>query len=260
MRHLSAELRKLVSLRASLVAAGLCFVAAPAIAGLNGNSVRTRLAAGDTSLLSHRSVAEGGFEAVMFAVIAGIVLGVVIMSSEYTANAGDVGGGRQILATLTSVPRRGSLLVAKAGALTLVTVLLSSATIFTGLVVGQALLGPFGRSPWQAAGELGWRLPGAVFYCVCMALIAFAVTTITRSGVVPLIVLIVNGSLVSVSLLLSKVTSWAKFLPDAAGIHLFARGTAFTEQLPPLVGAAVLTAWTVLGLVVGVVVFARRDA
>jgi ABC-2 type transport system permease protein len=260
MRHLSAELRKLLSLRASLVAAGLCFVAAPAIAALNGNSMRTRLAAGDTSSLSHWSVAEGGFEAVMFAVIAGIVLGVVIMSSEYTANAGDVGGGRQILATLTSVPRRGLLLAAKAGALTLATVLLSSATIFTGIVVGQALLGPFGLSPWQAAGELGWRLPGAVFYCVCTALIAFAVTTITRSGVVPLIVLIVNSSLIPVSFLLSKVTSWAKFLPDAAGIHLFARGTAFTEQLPPLVGATVLTAWTVLGLVVGVVAFVRRDA
>jgi ABC-2 type transport system permease protein len=260
MRYLSAELRKLVSLRASLVAAGLCLVAAPAIAALNGNSVRGRLAAGDTGSLSRWSVAESGFEAVMFAVVAGTVLGVVVMSSEYTANAGDVGGGRQILATLTSVPRRGLLLMAKAGAITLATVLLSSAAIVAGIVVGQAMLGPFGLSPWQAAGELGWRLPGAVFYCVCMALIALAVTAITRSGVVPLIVLIVNNSLIPVSFLLSKVTSWARFLPDAAGIHLFARGTAFTEQLSPVVGATVLTAWTVLGLAVGVVAFVRRDA
>lgn len=260
MRHLSAELRKLLSLRASLVAAALCLGAAPALAALNGNTMRARLAAGDTSSLSHWSVAERGFEGVMFAVIAGIVLGVVIMSSEYTANAGDVGGGRQILATLTSVPSRGTLLLAKAGALTLATVLLSSAAIVTGIVVGQAVLGPFGLSPWQAAGELGWRLPGAVFYCVCTALIALAVTTVTRSGVIPLIVLIVNSSLISVSFLLSKVTSWAKFLPDAAGLHLFARGTAYAEHLSPVVGAAVLTAWTALGLAVGVVAFVRRDA
>lgn len=260
MRHLVAELRKLLSLRASLVAAALCLVVAPAIAVLNGNTMRSRYAGGDPRAMTDWPVAESGFEVVMLAVVAGVVLGVVSMSSEYTANAADVGGGRQILATLTSVPHRGALLLAKAGALTLATALLSSTSIGAAIVVGQAALGPFGISPWQAAGELGWRLPAAVFYCVCMALIAFAVTTVTRSGLIPLIVFIVNTSMVSVSLLLSKVTSWAKFLPDAAGLHMFAGNTAFTEHLPPVTAAVVLTAWTALGLAIGAVAFIRRDA
>ncbi|SDG65674.1 hypothetical protein SAMN05216553_11087 [Lentzea fradiae] len=260
MGLLNAELRKLLSLRASLVAAALCLVAAPAVAAVNGNALRSRVAEGGTGPEGGLSAAERGLEGVMFAVVAGIVLGVVVMSSEYTANDGDVGGGRQIVATLTGVPRRGALLLAKATVLTLVTAVLSSAAIATGIVAGQAVLGPFGLAPWQAAGELGWRLPGAVFYCVCTALIALGVTTVTRNGLIPLVVLIVNSSAISVSLLLSKVTSWAKYLPDAAGIPLFAGETAYTEQLPPLAGATVLTAWTALGLAVGAVAFIRRDA
>ncbi|GGM87232.1 hypothetical protein ACFFX1_05895 [Dactylosporangium sucinum] len=74
--------------------------------------------------------------------------------------------------------------------------------------------------------------------------------------------LIANSSLVSVSYLLSRVTALARFLPDLAGIRLFARESfaAFDDALDPLIGGLIMAAWTLGLLAVSAVVFTRRDA
>jgi ABC-2 type transport system permease protein len=107
---------------------------------------------------------------------------------------------------------------------------------------------------------IGWRMGGLVAYCACLALIALAIATFTRSGIVPLVVLLVNSSVVSVSFLLAKVFPPAKFLPDAAGTQLWAHNSSLANPLSPTAGGLVLAAWTVLALVAGAVVFSRRDA
>ena len=95
-----------------------------------------------------------------------------------------------------------------------------------------------------------------------MGLIALAVTVFARSGVIPLIVLIANSSVVSLSFLLLQVTPLARFLPDLAGIRLFARESfaAFDDVLDPLTGGLVMGAWALGLLLVSAVVFTRRDA
>lgn len=259
-QYISAELRKVVSLRATLVAVVLCVLAAPTIALLNASSLRARLDAGDAESLTRWPATEVGLQSAILGAVAAVVLGVVIMSSEYTVNATEAGGGTQITTSLTCVPRRGAFFAAKVIALGLVTVPLAAAALATGIAAAQIRLGEYGQSTGELLDALGWRPLGAVAYCVCMAMLALAITTATRSGLIPLVVLVVNGSVVSVSLLLSKVTPVAKFLPDAAGLHMFARGTAFADPLSPVWGGVVLLAWTVAALVAGAFVFGRRDA
>ncbi|GAB3563632.1 hypothetical protein GCM10027445_06120 [Amycolatopsis endophytica] len=256
--YLNAEFRKVLSLRAAQVAAGLCLIVTPAITALNAHAIRSRLAEGGA--LGNRDLTELGFETSALGAAAGVLLGVVAVSSEYTAAAVDAGGGRQILVTLTSAPRRGRLFVAKAVVVALVTAVLTAVAVVVGTVVGQQLLGPYGVTAAQALDGIGWRLGGVVVYCACVSVIALAIATFTRGGVVPLVVLLVNTTAVSVSFLLARVFPPAKFLPDAAGTQLFARNTTLPEPLSPGAGGLVLAVWTVLALVAGAVVFTRRDA
>lgn len=258
MTYLGAEFRKLVSLWPARIAAGICLLAAPAITGLNANTIRSRLAEGHS--LGDRNLTELSIETGAVGAAAGVLLGVVAISSEYTAGAADAGGGRQITASLTSQPRRVRLFTAKAVVVALVTAALTAASVVLGVVVGQPLLGPHGVPPAQALDALGWRIGGVALYCTCVSLIALAVATVTRGGVVPLVVLIANTTVVSVSLLLAKVFPAAKFLPDAAGAQLFVRNSPLTAPLSPTAGGLVLAGWTVLALGIGAVVFLRRDA
>ncbi|MEU6645174.1 ABC transporter permease [Saccharomonospora sp. NPDC046836] len=260
LRYIDAELRKLVSLRAMFVAAGICVVAAPALAVLNAGSIRARLDAGDTSSLADWPTSQAGSEVGLLAAVAAVVLGVFAISSEYAAGASEVGGGRQIVTSLTCVPRRGLLFAAKAIALAVVTAPLAGFGIAAGIAAAQLRLGEYGNSARQLADALGWRPLGAVVYCVCTALLALAITTITRNGLIPLVVLIINSSVVSVSILLSRLTPLAKFLPDAAGLQLFAYNAAIEDPLSPAMGGVVLAVWTAAALLAGATVLVRRDA
>jgi ABC-2 type transport system permease protein len=254
---INAELRKLVSLPSTFVAAAISVVGTIGVAALNTNSLRGRLDSDSAGSLADVSTIDSGFNAVSFGTIGAIVLGVVAMSSEFSA---DAGGGRQILTSLACVPRRGRLLAAKAIVLALAVGLLATVTISGTVVVSQAVLGKYGHPLGQVVDELGWRAVGGVAYWICTALIAFAITVVTRSGIVPLIVFIANTSVVSVTYILAKLTSWAKYLPDVAGAQAFATNYPAEHMLTPLAGGVTMGAWTVALLVVSGIVFARRDA
>lgn len=260
LNSILAEFRKLVSLPSMFIAIGISAVGTLGIAALNANSLRTKLDSGNTGSLVHTSTIDTGFDVMPLGVVGAIVLGVIIIGSEYTANNSDAGGGRQIPTSLAAVPRRGLLLAAKAIVLTLVTGILAAGTISGAIVLSQALLGHYGHPLDQMVNELGWRAVGGVVYWILTALIAFAITVLTRSGIIPLIVLITNSTLVSVTLLLTKVTSLARFLPDVAGAQMFTVDYPAKHMLAPLAGGIVMGAWTAALLVAAGTVFARRDA
>ncbi|HEY0805848.1 MAG TPA: ABC transporter permease, partial [Pseudonocardiaceae bacterium] len=88
----------------------------------------------------------------------------------------------------------------------------------------------------------------------------FAVTVLTRHGIIPLIVFIANSSVVSVGLLLAKFTTIGKFVPDVAGSQMFAVKYPLRGMLSPAWGGIVMGLWTVGLLGVAATVFARRDA
>jgi ABC-2 type transport system permease protein len=192
-----------------------------------------------------------GTESLPLGTVGAVVIGVVAISSEYTANSADAGGGRQITTTLTTVPSRARVLLAKAITITLVIVL--SAVLTMPISIGIA-------RPSGSASEALTSCLGATLYWVFSGLLGFAVAVILRNGVVPLIVLIANSSLVSVSLLLTKITPLAHWLPDLAGRRLFGGVRTVDGGLDAVPGGFVMAGWAVLLCLLAGFVFARRDA
>jgi ABC-2 type transport system permease protein len=256
-----AELRKAVTLPAVWAGAAVGVVGSVALAVLNAVSVRGAVSSGQEDLLADSagtSPFESGVAAMpITGVLGALVVGVVVIGSEYTADRAESGGGRQIATTLVASPRRVELLVSKmvtvlalvvAMALVAIPVSVGAAWVVTGSVAEESVALP----------DALLRSGGATLYWACMGLIAFAVTVLTRSGTIPLVIFIANSSLVSVTFLLSQVTELANWLPDMAGRNLF--GIEGAEGgLEPLPGALVMLAWTLVLLFIAGTVFERRD-
>jgi ABC-type transport system involved in multi-copper enzyme maturation permease subunit len=227
---------------------------------LNSLSVHSALRSGRPDLVAYTSSAEAVFSAVPLGTVGAVILGVLAVSSEYTANSPDAGGSRQLTATLAATPRRLALLAAKAAAVAFLILATAAITIPACLAVAHLVIGdPFAT---DTLGDTAARAAGAALYWTLTGLIALAITVLTRSGIVPLIVLIANSSLVSVSVLLAHVTSLAYYLPDLAGMRLFADDPLgqFEHALDPLTGGLVMAAWTLGLLASSSATFIRRDA
>lgn len=242
MRALRAELAKLATLPFVwlAVAAGL---AAP-----TGIVVITSLT-GDPGI-------DTGFAELALGVVGAIMLGVVAISSEYTTEGEEAAGSRQVTTTLTCVPSRARLLVAKAGAVVLVTAVLAIAAIALVFATAHLLLGA--EAP-ALDGQAVARMGGVVIYWVLMALLGLALSVLTRNGVIPMVALVVNSSAVTVTYLLALRFPVASYLPDLAGLRMFTHVSTGID-IAPVTGGVVMTAWVALLLLVAGVVFSRRDA
>jgi ABC-2 type transport system permease protein len=261
MSLLAAELRKALTLPATHVALAVGVLGPIPIAVLNAFSVRHALASGRAELVGYTSAADALFSAVPLGTVSAVILGVLAISSEYAANRSDAGSGRQITTTLASTPRRLRLLAAKALTVVVLLAAVAAVTLPAGLAVATAIVGDADEAPTGLDALLA-RSFGAWLYWTLTALMALAITVLTRSGVIPLIVLIVNSSLVSLSLLLSRLTPLARYLPDIAGARLFASETsmAIGNALEPVTGGLVMAAWAVGLLAIAAATFTRRDA
>ncbi|GAB3929439.1 hypothetical protein GCM10029976_029080 [Kribbella albertanoniae] len=244
MNALRAELRKALSLPAVWAGLAVTLFGSTAIAVLNSGRGKTAF---ETAL--------GGMP---LGTVGAVVIGVVAFSHEYTANNADAGGGRQITTTLTVTPQRIRILLAKVMAIVLLVV--GSAAVTLPVTIGITHLIVDTTGPGVSFGDAIARCLGGTLYWTLMALIAFAITVILRNGVIPLIVLIVNSSVVSVSFLLSKLTSLAFWLPDVAGLRLFSDVMTVEGALDAGPGGLVMTGWAVVFCVAAGFVFTRRDA
>lgn len=254
-----AELRKTVTLPANRLAVLGTLVGSAAITLLNAVGTRAAIDSGAQQSRAFLSAFETGYAAVPLGTVGAVVIGVVAISSEYTANSTDAGGGRQITATLAASPHRLRLLVAKALTVMLLVAVTAAVTIpvcvtLAGLVIGAMPGEPVGLDEAVA------RSSGAALYWMLTGLLALAITVLTRSGIIPLVVLVTNSSLVSVSLLLTNVTPLAHWLPDMAGRRLFGGLSTVEGGLDVVPGALVMVAWTIGLLAVAGVAFSRRDA
>ncbi|GAB3715307.1 ABC transporter permease [Nocardiopsis nanhaiensis] len=264
VRLVAAETYKAATLPAVWVGLAVAVLGAPAITLLNAINVRNAVDSGRLELIAHTSPVEAAFAAVPLGTVGAVVLGVVVVSSEYTANRDDAGGGRQITATLTAAPGRLRVLWAKALVTVLLVTVSTAVTLPASLALARTVIGNAGTET-NTPGDVVGRALGALLFWTLTALIAMALTVLTRSGIIPIIVLVTNSSLVSFSMLLSNVTSAARYLPDLAGTALFLGDdpdsfAAFDLVLGPLAGGLVMAAWAVGLLAVAVLVLQRRDA
>lgn len=191
--------------------------------------------------------------------VGAVVLGVVSVSSEYGATGAAAGTGRQITATLLAVPRRGRVVASKALAVAALVVGTALVAVPACLLLAEATTGA-PPAPTSVPDMLG-QVAGTAVHWTLMAALAQAITLLSRSGIVPLVVLVANSSVLSVSFLLSRATDAARFLPDLAGARLFGPGPlAVPDPLDALPGGLVMAAWALGLLLIAARVFARRPA
>ncbi len=261
LRALSAELGKAATLPGIWVGISVMVVASAALTAYNASMVRGALAAGRPEDTAFGSAFDAAFAAVPLGTVGAVVIGVLVIGTEYTANSPDAGGGRQITTTLTAVPHRVRALAAKALLVMLLVAAAAAVTLAGTVALAAVVIGGHATEVVAVDTALA-RSGGTTLYWILTALIAFAITVLARSAVIPLLILIVNSSLVSVSLLLTNLTPLAHWLPDLAGRRLFGLPEDFTVPggLDLVPGAIVMGAWTLALLLIAGIVFHRRDA
>ncbi|HLU44680.1 MAG TPA: hypothetical protein VKZ67_06660 [Natronosporangium sp.] len=257
-RILAGELHKAATLPAVWGGVAGALLGALAVTLLNSVAARAALENGRAEAWGSTSPFENAYAAMPLTVVGAVVLGVVVISSEYTANRADAGGGRQIATTLTVTPYRIQVLAAKAITVVVGVMVIAPATLLVTVGLARLVIG--GGAETVSVTAAVTRCLGGTLYATLTGLIAFAVTVLTRSGILPLLVLIMNSTLVSGSLLLTKLTPLAHWLPDLAGRRLFGGLDTVDGGLAPLPGAIVMSGWTLALLVIAGAVFSRRDA
>lgn len=242
MRALRAELSKLASLPFAWLAFAAGLVVPVGIAVITS--------------LTNEPGPDTGFNELAVGVLGAIILGVAAIGSEYTSEGEESAAGRQITTTLTAIPSRVALLLAKIGAVIIGTALLAVIAIAAVQVTIRLLLGA--DAP-PLDGDAFARLGGALIYWVLMALLGFGLTVLTRNGIIPMAILVANSSAVTVTYLLAQQFPAANYLPDLAGLRMFTTMNTNVE-IDPIVGGLVMAAWVVGLLTAAGTVFTRRDA
>lgn len=260
---LRSEWIKLRTVRSSVWCYAIIIVLTVAFGILLANTFSTppgaELAANDQQVLALQvSTLSIGFSQLVAS-----VLGVLVISGEY--------GTGMIRSTLTAVPRRTPALIAKAVVFGVVTFVVALVGIAVTALVTSPMLPGVGIEPDLGDAHYLLALGGGALYLALIGVMSLALGAIIRNSA--------GGIAASLGLLLVLPTvlqifaaitnaSWAvnlgAFLPSSAGekLYSYAAEGNVTEglvSLSSLQGGLVLTAWTVVLMVVAGVLIKRRD-
>jgi ABC-type transport system involved in multi-copper enzyme maturation permease subunit len=183
------------------------------------------------------------------------MLGALSITAEYTTGS--------IATTLAIVPRRPTLLGAKAMSVSVVTVATSIVTVAGSFFASQAVIGASGLAAADISEpDVERALIGAVLYLTLIGLIGLAFGTLTRSSAGAL------GTVVALTLLAPALTpalpgavgaAIAQYWPTTAGQAVYAV-VGSSASLPPWLGLGVMALFTLYLTIASHVVFRTRDA
>lgn len=181
-------------------------------------------------------------------------LGVLVLSAEYSTGT--------IRASLTAAPQRIRLLVAKAATFAVVVAVVGLVTAFAAFWSVQALLDTKNLGVSLGTSPHLRMVVGAALYLVAVGLLGLGVAAIVRSTAVGISVVV--GVLFVLPVLAGFLPQWwqehvVKYLPGQAGIGVFMNQHG-ASQLEPWPGLALFAGYSLLALVIGGVLLARRDA
>jgi len=187
------------------------------------------------------------------------VLGVLVISSEYSTG--------MIRTTLTTMPRRGLMIAAKALVFTVVAFVTGLITCFASFFLGQAIMSSSSDHISVSLSQpnvLRAVIGGALFLTAC-GLLAFGLGLLMRhtAGAITTVVGLLFVLTILVNLLPS---SWQndvdKWMPADAGTQIWS--TIPSQGQPPLFapwnGFAVLCGYAAIALIAGLILFRKRDA
>jgi ABC-type transport system involved in multi-copper enzyme maturation permease subunit len=191
---------------------------------------------------------------ILLAQIAIGVLGVLVMSAEYTTGL--------IRPTFTSMPQRRTVLAAKVIVFGSVALVVSTLSVFTAFAIGQVILSS--KHLGVSLGDPGVfrAVCGAVAYLVFIGLLALglgAVLRRTAGAISALFALILVLPLLAQALPSPWNTDVSQVLPGPAGFAIFTVRPE-SDLLSPGMGALVCLIWLVAIYVLATVLITRRDA
>jgi ABC-2 type transport system permease protein len=186
-----------------------------------------------------------------------VVLGALVLSAEYSTG--------MIRTSLIAMPRRGVLYVAKAAAFGAVALVVSLATALTAFFLGQALLASTHQSATLAGPDVLRAVIGSALYITLCGLFAFGVAAIIRNTAATITTMI---GLLFVLPVLVNWLPWSndlvRWLPTSAARAISATiwnaGPQNSHLFSPGAQFAVFAVYTAVVLVVGGILFLKRDA
>lgn len=185
------------------------------------------------------------------------VLGVLVMSSEYTTG--------QIRATFGATPQRNVVLAAKVVVFVVVVFFVGLVACVAAFFIGQGILSGSTRFHSASIGDPGAlrAVIGGAMYLAVLGALGIGLGTILRRTAGAIAALV--GLLLILPILVNFLPSpWntdiGKFLPLQAGNNVFHAVTQSSTDLSLWTGFAVFCAYAVVSLALGAVLLVRRDA
>lgn len=188
-----------------------------------------------------------GMEMAGFGYVLVVVIAALWAGSEYSA--------KQIRTTLLATPRRLRVFVVKAVLLGALTAAIAFLTMTGALMITHAA-GDTGVTTWTLNPRIWANIGGVTLAWTMTALITFAVGTLARTMILPLILVV--PLVIGIGDFLAGFWAGAQFLPTAAGAAMYS-DPASGDYLDPALGGLVQASWTAALLVAAAVVFTRRD-
>ena len=184
------------------------------------------------------------------------VLAVLVISAEY--------GTGMIRVTLAAMPRRTTVLAAKAATVTGVVLVAGALAVAGSLLAGRLILPGHGFPQLSLAGPMLRAAAGSVLYLGLIALLSLGIGTAVRGAAAAMGAVL--GLLYLVPIIATTVTdaAWHRHLeqlaPMTAGLAI--QYTAGLRGLPlsPWAGLGVLAAWAAGALLLGGLLLRLRDA
>ena len=191
------------------------------------------------------------------------ILAVLTMSSEYSSG--------MIRVTCAAMPRRTTVLAAKAVVLTGLVLAAGAVAVLGSLLAGGLILPGHGFTPAHGYPPLGLghgpvlrAAVGSVLYLALIALLSLGLATAVRDSAAAIGTVLGLLYLIPIMAAVVTVPSWHRHLlqigPMTAGLAI--QDTTGLRSLPvgPWAGLGVLAAWTVAALVAGGLLLRLRDA
>ena len=192
-----------------------------------------------------------------------VIIAVLAVSGEYSTG--------MIRVTLTAMPRRLTVLAAKAALVAALVLAVSAVAILACVLAGRLILPGHGFTLAHGypplslgAGPVLRAASGSVLYLALIALLSLGVATAVRESAVAIGLIL--GLLYLFPIVTSVVTNqhWQRHLeqigPMTAGLSIQATTNLGSLPLTPWQGLGVLALWAAGALTVGALIFRFRDA
>jgi len=197
--------------------------------------------------------------------LSGVVLGQAVAAMFGVLAIGTEYSTRTMLATVTAVPRRGIVLVAKAVTATVPVMLASALAVLGSLIAGWLILPGRGLPPVSLSeGPTLRAAAGSVLYLALICLLSLGIASAIRSSAAA--VGLVLGLLYLSPVLLTFVTDpdWKRRIeqiaPSNAGLAIQATTDLANLPISPWAGLGVLATWSASALLIGGLALRLRDA